>query len=71
MKNLMERFFKEAPTDELMVNERQNKSKKKRSEGLSRKQFRSVCNFNIAAVLLCLYDFGHIYHWYWCSYGFF
>lgn len=52
MKNLMERFFKEAPTDELMVNEHQNKSKKKKSEGLSRKQF-ILGALAISALLLC------------------
>lgn len=52
MKNLMERFFKEAPTDELMVNEHQNKSKKKKFEGLSRKQF-NLGALAISALLLC------------------
>ena len=52
MKNLMERFFKEVPTDELMVNEHQNKSKKKKSEGLSRKQF-ILGALAISALLLC------------------
>ncbi len=56
MKNLMERFFKEAPTDELMVNEHQNKSKKKRSEGLSRKQFTlGVLAISILLLCFCVY----------------
>ena len=52
MKKLMEQFFKEAPTDELMVNEHQNKSKKKKSDGLSRKQF-TLGTLAISALLLC------------------
>ena len=52
MKNLTERNSKDAPTDELMINEHQNKSKKKQSKGLSRKQF-TLGALAISALLLC------------------
>ena len=52
MKNLTERYSKEVPIEELMVNEPQNKSKKKQSKELSRKQF-TLGALAISALLLC------------------
>lgn len=53
MKNLMEHFFKEAPTDERMTNELPDKSKRKKSEELSRKQL-SLGTIAVCALLLCI-----------------
>lgn len=53
MKNLIERFFKEAPEDEQIVKELPAKLKKKRSAGLTRKQF-TLGALAVSAVLLCL-----------------
>lgn len=53
MKNLIERFFKEAPEDEQMVKELPTKPKKKNSAGLTRKQF-TLGALVISAMLLCL-----------------
>lgn len=53
MKNLMERFFKEAPTDERMTNELPDKSKRKKPEGLSRKQL-TLGAIVASALLLCI-----------------
>lgn len=52
MKNIIERFFKEAPTDELMVSETHDKPKKRKSEEISRKQF-ILGALAISALLLC------------------
>lgn len=52
MKNLIERFFKEAPEDEQMMKELSAKPKKN-TGGLSPKQF-TVGALGVSAVLLCL-----------------
>lgn len=53
MKNLIERFSKEAPEDEHMVNKLPAKQKKKNSVGLTSKQL-TLGALAICAVLLCL-----------------
>lgn len=53
MKNLIERFFKEAPEDEQMVKELPAKPKKKNSVRLTSRQF-TLGALVISAVLLCL-----------------
>ena len=53
MKNFMERFIKDAPEDEQVVKELPAKSKKKKSDRLTQKQF-TLGAIAISALLLCL-----------------